>query len=91
MGARASRPQSRAQARRARALAISHKGRGDPPAAICTWFRMVGLAAALWIPAFAGMTVGNAGMTGEKSGMTERGRPARTAALARATTRRRWR
>ena len=56
LGARASRPQSRACARRALILAFSHKGRRDPLAAICTWFRVTGLAATFWIPAFAGMT-----------------------------------
>ena len=45
-------------------LAFSHKGRRDPLTAICTWFRMAGLVATLWIPAFAGMTgvgIGNDG------------------------------
>ena len=31
-------------------------GEGDAPVGICTWFRMAGLFAGLWIPAFAGMT-----------------------------------
>ena len=57
LGARASRPQSRAGARRTLILAFSRKGRRDPLTAICTWFRMAGLIATLWIPAFAGMTV----------------------------------
>ena len=35
-GARASRPQSRACARRTLILAFSHKGRRDPLAAVCT-------------------------------------------------------
>ena len=38
-------------------LAFSHKGRRDPLVAIRTWFRVSGLIATLWIPAFAGMTV----------------------------------
>ena len=42
-GARASRPQIRASARRARALALSHKGRRDPLVGVCTWFRMARL------------------------------------------------
>ena len=65
LGARASRPQSRAQARLTLTLALSRKGRGDPLATICTWFRMAGLAAAVWIPAFAGMTEGKSGNDGE--------------------------
>ena len=44
LGARASRPQSRACARRTLILAFSHKGRRDPLAAVCTWFRVAGLA-----------------------------------------------
>ena len=36
VGARASRPQSRANARRTLILAFSHKGRRDPLAVICT-------------------------------------------------------
>ena len=36
LGARASRPQSRAYARLTLTLALSHKGRGDPMAAIHT-------------------------------------------------------
>jgi len=35
-------------------LAFSHKGRRDPPASGGAWFRAAGLAAAIWIPAFAG-------------------------------------
>ena len=45
-------------------LALSHKWRGDPPVGIRAWFRMAGLDAILWIPAFAGMTGEKAGMTG---------------------------
>ena len=37
-------------------LAFSHKGRRDLSTAIRTWFRVANLAAAIWIPAFAGMT-----------------------------------
>ena len=48
-------------------LALSHKGRGDPPAALGAWFRMAGLAASDWIPAFAGMTVWNAGNHGGRT------------------------
>ena len=43
LGARASRPQSRAVARRALTLALSHEGRGDPPASVRAWFRAAGL------------------------------------------------
>ena len=43
LGARASRPQSRACARRTLTLALSHKGRRDPLVAIRTWFRMADL------------------------------------------------
>ena len=32
-------------------------------AVISAWFRAAGLVVALWIPAFAGMTVWEAGMT----------------------------
>ena len=39
-------------------LAFSRKGRRDPLVGICTWFRVAGLFANLWIPAFAGMTGG---------------------------------
>ena len=56
LGARASRPQSRAYARRTLILAFSHKGRRDPLVAIHDWFRMASLTAIVWIPAFAGMT-----------------------------------
>ena len=59
-------------------LAFSHKGRRDPLVGIWAWFRAAGLAAGVWIPAFAGMTGGRAGW--------ERGRPARNAALARGDT-----
>ena len=63
LGARASRRRSRASERRARALALFHKRSGDAPAVVRAWFRMAGLAASDWIPAFAGMTGQWAGMT----------------------------
>ena len=72
-GARASRPQSRACARRALTLALSHEGRGDPLAAIHARFSPV-------IPAKAGIQ-----RAARRLCLTrERGRPARRAALARA-------
>ena len=37
-------------------LAFSRKGRRDLSLAIRTWFRVAGLIATVWIPAFAGMT-----------------------------------
>jgi len=37
-------------------LAFSHEGRRDPMVARGAWFRVAGLAASVWIPAFAGMT-----------------------------------
>ena len=49
-------------------LALSHEGRGDPPASIRAWFRGAGLASTVRIPAFAGMTGAKAGMTEERSG-----------------------
>ena len=39
-------------------LAFSHEGRMDPLVARGAWFRVAGLAASVWIPAFAGMTGG---------------------------------
>ena len=55
-GAPASRRRSRACARRTLILAFSHEGRRDPLLVICAWFRVAGLVATVWIPAFAGMT-----------------------------------
>ena len=69
-------PPAQAALGRGDTLALSHEGRGDPLAAVCTWFRAAGLAEIVWIPAFAGMA------EGERAGW-ERGRPARRAALAR--------
>ena len=40
MGARASRPLSRACARRTLTLTLSHKGRGGPLTAVRAWFRL---------------------------------------------------
>ena len=37
-------------------LALSRKGRGDLLGALGAWFRAARLFAAVWIPAFAGMT-----------------------------------
>ena len=62
MAARVDRAQRRAcrrrglDARDTLILAFSHKGRRDPLTAVRTWFQMAGLAATVWIPAFAGMT-----------------------------------
>ena len=46
-------------------LALSREGRGDPLVGIWAWFWMAGLAVALWIPAFAGMTGEENGNGGE--------------------------
>ena len=46
-------------------LAFSHKGRRDTLVAIRGWLRMA-ILVGLWIPAFAGMTVGGWGGSGEK-------------------------
>ena len=53
----------------------AYQRKGNSPAALGAWFQWTSptASAALWIPAFAGMTGKKAGMRGEKSGMTERG------------------
>ena len=50
----------------------AHQGRGDLSLAIRAWFRMAGLAATVWIPAFAGMAEREAGMAEREAGMAER-------------------
>ena len=57
-GARGVPARAAALARGTLTLALSHEGRGDPLAAVRAWFRLAGLIAALWIPAFAEMTGG---------------------------------
>ena len=63
------RPARNALARVTLTLALSHEGRGDPPASVRAWFRMAGLAETAWIPAFAGMT----GQADGNDGASERG------------------
>ena len=46
LGARASRPHSRAWARRAFIIAFSHEGRRDPRGGVWAWFWVAGLAGA---------------------------------------------
>ena len=61
LGARASRPQSRACARRAPILAFPHEGGRDLSLAIRAWVQAAKSFVNVWIPAFAGMTAGKKG------------------------------